>query len=142
MAFYLAERYVPSMGPEEVAGAIGRIDEAAAGGPVRHVLSVLVHGEDTCLTILEAPDAGSIGQVTDRAGFRPDRIVEVTAYPGPALPAHAASRRSPSLTRVAAPDLHRPQIAGASHQPSGSASAASSTPSRNPCGLTLVDVSP
>jgi hypothetical protein len=47
---------------------------------------VLVHGEDTCLTILEAPDARAIGQVTDRAGFRPDRIVEVTAYPGTARP--------------------------------------------------------
>ena len=91
MAFYLAERYVPSMGPAEVAGAIGRIDEAAGDGPVRHVLSVLVHGEDTCLTILEAPDDHAIGQVTDRADFRPDRIVEVTAYPGPALPARSSS---------------------------------------------------
>lgn len=90
MAYFLAERYVPSIGPAEVAGAIGRIDEAAGDGPVRRVLSVLVHGEDTCLTILEAPDDRAIGQVADRAGFRPDRIVEVTAYPGPAFAARSS----------------------------------------------------
>jgi hypothetical protein len=89
VAYFLAERYVPSMDAEAVAGAIVRIDEAAGDGPVRHVLSVLVLGEDTCLTILEAPDDGAIGRVTDRAGFRPDRVVEVTAYPSEAFPSRA-----------------------------------------------------
>jgi hypothetical protein len=89
VAYFLVERYVPSLGAADVAGAIGRIDAAAADGPVRHVLSVLVHGEDTCLTILEAADDRAIGRVTDRAGFRPDRIVEVTAYPGSSHPAGA-----------------------------------------------------
>ena len=70
------------MSPVEVDRAIGRLDEAAAGEPVRHVLSILVHGEDTCLSIFEALDPLAIERVTDRAGFRLDRIVEVTAYAG------------------------------------------------------------
>lgn len=81
MAFYLAERYVPSMSPADVDAAIARLDRAAADEPVRHVLSVLVHGEDTCLSIFEAPDPLAIERVTDRAGFRLDRIVEATPYP-------------------------------------------------------------
>jgi hypothetical protein len=88
VAFYLAERYVPSMSVADVAGAIERIDDAAADEAVRLVLSLIVHGEDTCLSIFEAPDAPAIERVTERVGFRPDRIVEVTAYPGPPVGAH------------------------------------------------------
>jgi uncharacterized protein DUF4242 len=82
MGFYLAERYVPSMTAADVGAAIDRLDRAVADEPVRHVLSVLVHGEDTCLSIFEAPDPRAIERVTVRAGFPLDRIVEATAYPG------------------------------------------------------------
>jgi hypothetical protein len=82
MGFYLAERYVPSMTAADVGAAIDRLDEAVANEPVRHVLSVLLHGEDTCLSIFEAPDPGTIERVAERAGFPLDRIVEATAYPG------------------------------------------------------------
>lgn len=96
MVYYLAERYVPSMSPADVDRAIGRLDEAAAEERVRHVLSILVHGEDTCLSIFEALDALAIERVTERAGFRLDRIVEVTAYPGGRArsPSAAATERS------------------------------------------------
>jgi hypothetical protein len=82
MGFYLAERYVPSMTTADVGAAIDRLDRAVADEPVRHVLSVLVHGEDTCLSIFEAPDSGAIERVSERAGFPLDRIVEATAYTG------------------------------------------------------------
>ena len=95
LAYYLAERYVPSMSPVEIDRAIGRLDEGAADERVRHVLSILVHGEDTCLSIFEALDPRAIERVTDRAGFRLDRIVEVTAYPG----GRARSRSTASTER-------------------------------------------
>src|SRR6185295_19610451 len=69
MGFYLAERYVPSMSAADVGAAIDRLDRAVSDEPVRHVLSVLVHGEDTCLSIFEAPDPQAIERVTARAGF-------------------------------------------------------------------------
>ena len=91
MAFFLAERYVPSMTPADVGAAIELLDRAVADEPVRRVLSVLVQGEDTCLSIFEAPDPSVIERVAERAGFALDRIVEATAYPGV-----GAGRRSAS----------------------------------------------
>jgi uncharacterized protein DUF4242 len=96
MGFYLAERYVPSMTAADVGAAIDRLDRAVADEPVRHVLSVLVHGEDTCLSIFEAPDSRAIERVTERAGFPLDRIVEATAYPG----ARSARRSGRPLSRA------------------------------------------
>lgn len=96
MGFYLAERYVPSMTAADVGAAIDRLDRAVSAEPVRRVLSVLVHGEDTCLSIFEAPDPGAIERATERAGFPLDRIVEATAYPGP----RAARRAGPPLSRA------------------------------------------
>ena len=96
MGFYLAERYVPSMSAADVGAAIDRLDRAVSEEPVRHVLSILVHGEDTCLSIFEAPDPRAIERVTERAGFPLDRIVEATAYPG----VRAAPGSGPPLSRA------------------------------------------
>jgi hypothetical protein len=96
MGFYLAERYVPSMSTADVGAAIDRLDRAVADEPVRHVLSVLVHGEDTCLSIFEAPDPRAIEQVAERAGFPLDRIVEATAYLG----LRPGRRSDPPLSRA------------------------------------------
>ena len=96
MGFYLAERYVPSMTAADVGAAIDRLDRAVADEPVRHVLSVLVHGEDTCLSIFAASDREAIERVTERAGFPLDRIVEATAYPG----ARTARRSGLPLSRA------------------------------------------
>jgi uncharacterized protein DUF4242 len=96
MAFFLAERYVPSMTVADVGAAIDRLDRAVGDEPVRHVLSVLVHGEDTCLSIFEASDPAVIERVAERAGFPLDRIVEATAYPG----ARPARRSGQPLSRA------------------------------------------
>ena len=77
MAFYLVERYVPSMTASDLQAAIGRVEELH--GPVRHVWTILVANEDTCLSVFEGPDAGAVEDANVRAAFRVDRIVEVTA---------------------------------------------------------------
>ena len=119
--------------------AIDRLDRAVADEPVRHVLSVLVHGEDTCLSIFEAPDPGAIERVAERAGFPLDRIVEATAYPGRSHRPAVGSAAQPGALTASAGSGRAP---ASSHQPSGSARAASTTPSRSPCGLTRVEASP
>jgi muconolactone delta-isomerase len=77
VAFYLVERYVPSMTAAELAAAMARIGELP-GDEVRHVWTVLVRGEDTCLSVFEAPDGGAVEEANARASFHFDRVVEVT----------------------------------------------------------------
>lgn len=84
MAFYLVERYVPSMTIAEVTAAAARIAELA-GDDVRHVWTVLVSGEDTCLSVFEAHDAAAVEHANARAAFPLDRVVEIT-------PIHLASQ--------------------------------------------------
>lgn len=76
MAFYLVERYVPSMPAVDIQAAIARIDVPQA--QVRHVWTILVRDEDTCLSVFEASNAEAVVQATARAGFPFDRVVEVT----------------------------------------------------------------
>jgi Protein of unknown function (DUF4242) len=77
VAFYLVERYVPSMTAADVEAAIARVDELPPG-PVRHVWTILVAGEDTCLSVFEAPDAAAVEAANERAAFHLDRIVELS----------------------------------------------------------------
>jgi hypothetical protein len=77
VAFYLVERYVPSMTPDELAIAVARLDELS--GVARHVWTVLVRDEDTCLSVFEASDADAVEAANALANFHLDRIVEVTA---------------------------------------------------------------
>ena len=76
MAFYLVERYVPSMAAADIHAAIARINVPQA--QVRHLWTILVRAEDTCLSVFEASDVEAVVQATNRAGFPFDRVVEVT----------------------------------------------------------------
>lgn len=76
MAFYLVERYVPSMPAADIQAAIERIDVRQA--QVRHVWTILVRAEDTCLSVFEASDVQAVIQATAQAGFPFDRVSEVT----------------------------------------------------------------
>jgi hypothetical protein len=82
VAFYLVERYVPSMTTEELAASVARLD--AANMDARHVGTVLVGGEDTCLSLFEAEDAGAVETANEWAGFHFDRVVPVTPIVTPA----------------------------------------------------------
>jgi hypothetical protein len=77
VAFYLVERYVPSMTAAELAAAMARIDELP-DDDVRHLWTVLVRDEDTCLSVFEGPDAAAVEEANARARFPLDRVVEVT----------------------------------------------------------------
>lgn len=76
MAFYLVERYVPSMPEAEIHAAIARINVPQA--QIRHLWTILVRAEDTCLSVFEASDVEAVVQATAGAGFPFDRVVEVT----------------------------------------------------------------
>jgi len=69
----------------DIHAAIARIDLPGAEGPqarVRHVWTILVRAEDTCLSVFEASDVEAVVQATARAGFPFDRVVEVTPVMG------------------------------------------------------------
>ena len=80
MAFYLVERYVPSMPAADIHAAIARINVPQA--QVRHLWTILVEAEDTCLSVFEASDVEAVVQATAQAGFPFDRVVEVTPVVG------------------------------------------------------------
>lgn len=77
MAFFLVERYVPSMTAAELEAAVARFDELPQAR-VRHVWTILVTGEDTCLSVFEGADAAAVEEANVRAGFHLDRVVEVS----------------------------------------------------------------
>ena len=108
MAFYLVERYVPSMTAAELAAAMARIGELP-GDEVRHVWTVLVSGEDTCLSVFEAPDAGAVEEANARASFHFDRVVEVTPFEVDLL-----MRAAPGSPR---PRFRRPRFSGSTDAP-------------------------
>ena len=66
MAFYLVERYVPSMTDRDLAAALSRIDQLP-GGRVRHLWTVLILGEDTCLSVFEATDPTAVEAANTKA---------------------------------------------------------------------------
>jgi hypothetical protein len=76
MGLYLVERYVPSIDRSTLNAATERLDDLS-GGDVRHVATVVVTEEETCLSLIEAPDAEAVESLNRRAGFPFDRIVEV-----------------------------------------------------------------
>ena len=82
VAFYLVERYLPSMTAADLRAALARIDDLPPS-PVRHLWTILVSAEDTCLSVFEAPDAEAVTAANTRAGFHLDRVVEVTSVEPP-----------------------------------------------------------
>jgi len=83
VAFFLVERYVPSMPAAEIHAAITRIIVPQA--QVRHLWTILVKAEDTCLSVFEASDVEAVVQANAQAGFPFDRVVEVTPVVGSAV---------------------------------------------------------
>ena len=88
--FFLVERYLPSLGSESVGAAVDRLRQSAPGA--RHLYSLLVPDEETCLSVFEAADAAAVGLANSDAGFQLDRIVEVEVFPAP--PVRGSSRRA------------------------------------------------
>jgi len=79
MGFYLVERYTPSLGPDQVAAAVGRL-AAAATPDIRHLWTVLIPGEETCLSLFAAASAGAVAAANARADFAFSRIIVALAF--------------------------------------------------------------
>lgn len=88
--FFLVERYLPSLGSDSVGAAVDRLRQSAPGA--RHLYSLLVPDEETCLSVFEAADAAAVGVANRDAEFQLDRIVEVEVFPAP--PVKRASGRA------------------------------------------------
>jgi hypothetical protein len=82
--FFLVERYTPLMDTASIEAASRRLDQAGDGA-TRHVCTVLIVGEEICLSVFEAPDDRAVEEINDRARFGHDRIVEVV-WCGPPRP--------------------------------------------------------
>jgi hypothetical protein len=79
--FFLVERYVPSIAAPAVASSVQRLN-AATSGDARHLMTLLVPREETCLSVFQAEDAEAVGAANSTAGFDMDRVVEVQVFPG------------------------------------------------------------
>jgi hypothetical protein len=87
---YLVERYLPSSGEQEVADAARRL--AADPGTVRHLLTVLIPGEETGLSLVDGPDPAAVAAANVRAGFPYTRIVPAVLV-GPDPPPSSGAQR-------------------------------------------------
>lgn len=85
MSFYVVERYV-SGPPEERLESISRQLRKAAGElvsegvDVRYLQSILLHGEESCTCLFEAPSDDEVRLVNQRAGLSYLRVVRAAVY--------------------------------------------------------------
>jgi len=78
---------------------MARIDELPHG-QVRHLWTILVAAEDTCLSVFEGPDARAVEEANARAGFHLDRVVEVTSVEVGQGARHQAHSSGPGRRKV------------------------------------------
>ena len=83
--WYLVERYTPSLGHAQVAVAVSRLC-ALAAPEVSHVWTVLIPGEETCLSLFTAATAAAVADANLEAGFAFTRIIPAVAFAATALP--------------------------------------------------------
>jgi len=77
--FFLVERYVSA---REASSIVETIQELARSrDDARHVGTVVLAGDETCLSVFEAKDAPAVAAVNE--GLPLDRIVEAEWFPGP-----------------------------------------------------------
>lgn len=80
MRLYLVERYTPSLSPEQIATTVGRLS-ALDAADVSHLWTVLIPGEETCLSLFAAGSAAAVAEVNLRAGFSFTRIIGAVEFP-------------------------------------------------------------
>ena len=79
MPFYLVERFVPSVSSDELSSRAARLS-SLDGPEARHLLTVVVPAEDTCISVFEAPGPLAVEHVNREAGLALDRIVEANVF--------------------------------------------------------------
>ncbi len=79
--YFLVERYLPEAGVRSVVAATQRPTRST--DDPRHIGTVVIAAEETCLSVFEAADAQSVAAATEAAGLPADRIIEADWFPGP-----------------------------------------------------------
>jgi len=80
--YFLVERYLPEADVGSVVAA-GQRPTGVADDP-RHIGTVVIAAEETCLSVFEAADAVDVAAAIEAAGLPADRIVEAEWFPGSA----------------------------------------------------------
>ncbi|HEX8857896.1 MAG TPA: nickel-binding protein [Actinomycetes bacterium] len=88
---FVVERYLPAVDPSELAAAVDRDRRAAegmtaAGIPVRHLSTIHIPSDESCLCLFDAPSIDALREAQERAGIGFERIVEAVLVP-PGRPA-------------------------------------------------------
>jgi Protein of unknown function (DUF4242) len=90
MGLFVAERYVPSAPPDDVAAA-ARLDRRAASAltevaghavGITHLKTWFLPADETCFSLFEAPSAELLRTAGDAVGLRYSRISEVVEAVG------------------------------------------------------------
>lgn len=75
---FVVERYLAGWPPEAMRGLVLRVERARAvlaGEGVRHVESVVLPDDETCLCLFEGPDEAAVRRANTLAGLPLDRVV-------------------------------------------------------------------
>lgn len=84
MGMFVVERYLagwPADQLREVVREVERAAELLAVDGVRHLRSVVLPGDETCLCVFEGPDAEAVRRANHRAGLPVDRVVAGEVIP-------------------------------------------------------------
>ncbi|MEQ1700481.1 MAG: nickel-binding protein [Ilumatobacteraceae bacterium] len=79
MSVFMVERYLVGWSPDEVHELIERTNELApalADDQVRHVASVYIEADETCLCLFDGPDCERVQAANERHRLPFGRIVE------------------------------------------------------------------
>lgn len=85
MDVFVVERFLVGWSPGEVAALVERLE---AVGPelerhgVRHLESIVIPTDETCLSLFSAPDPGVVRLANDACDLPTDRVVGATTHGG------------------------------------------------------------
>jgi hypothetical protein len=80
---YLVERFLVGWSAEEVTSLVHRLDAEAprlAEHGVRHVESIVIAADETCLSLFEAPDAASVQTANTSCDLPFGRVLDATTH--------------------------------------------------------------
>ena len=78
--YFLVERYVSESGARSAAAAVA--DQTGSPDGPRHIGTVVISADETCLSVFEATDVRAVAAAGDAVGLPADRIVEAEWFPG------------------------------------------------------------
>ncbi len=83
MGTYLVERFLVGWSTDEVTSLVQRLDAVApllAEHGVRHVESIVIAADETCLSLFEAPDAASVQTANKSCELPFGRVLDATTH--------------------------------------------------------------